>query len=45
MFVDESPLLKEELTDPDEFISNSELKALALEVLELVPIPGVAPQS
>ena len=31
------PLLKEVLTDPDEFISNAQLKSLALEVLELIP--------
>ena len=35
------PLLKEVLTDPDEFISNGKLKSLALEVLELIPIEGI----
>lgn len=35
------PLLKEVLTNPDEFISNGQLKSLALELLELVPIEGI----
>ncbi|MFC4986713.1 ISH3 family transposase [Saliphagus infecundisoli] len=35
------PQLKQVLTDPDEFITNSQLKTLALEVLELVPLPGI----
>lgn len=35
------PRLKQVLTDPDEFITNSQLKTLALEVLELVPMPGI----
>ncbi len=35
------PLLKEVLTDPDEFISNAQLKSLALEVLELIPREGI----
>lgn len=35
------PLLKEVLTDPNEFISNAQWKTLALEVLELVPMPGI----
>lgn len=35
------PQLKQVLTDPDEFITNSQLKTLALEVLELVPMPGI----
>ena len=35
------PKLKRVLTDPDEFITNSQLKTLALEVLELVPMPGI----
>lgn len=30
------PLLKKVLTDPDEFISNAQLKSLALEILELI---------
>jgi hypothetical protein len=35
------PLLKEVLTDPDEFLSNAQLKSLALEILELIPIEGI----
>jgi hypothetical protein len=35
------PQLKQVLTDPDEFITNSDLKTLALEVLDLVPMPGI----
>lgn len=35
------PKLTQVLTDPDEFITNSQLKTLALEVLELVPMPGI----
>lgn len=35
------PLLKEVLTDPDEFISNAQLKSLALELLELIPLKGI----
>ncbi|WP_273838784.1 ISH3 family transposase [Halococcus sp. PRR34] len=35
------PLLKEVLTDPDEFISNAQLKSLALEMLELIPMEGI----
>ena len=35
------PFLKEVLTDPDEFITDTQLKTLALEVLELVPMPGI----
>ncbi|SDE06734.1 ISH3 family transposase, partial [Natrinema hispanicum] len=35
------PQLKQVLTDPDEFITNSQLKTLALEVLELIPMPGI----
>jgi hypothetical protein len=35
------PRLKQVLTDSDEFITNSQLKTLALEVLDLVPIPGI----
>ena len=35
------PKLKRVLTDPDEFITNSQLKTLALEVLDLVPMPGI----
>lgn len=35
------PLLKEVLTDPDEFLSNAQLKSLALEVLELIPMGGI----
>lgn len=35
------PLLKEVLTDPGEFLSNRQLKSLALELLELVPMDGI----
>ena len=35
------PQLKDVLTDPDEFITNADLKALALELLCLVPMPGI----
>jgi len=35
------PKLKRILTDPDEFISNGQLKSLALEVLELIPMEGI----
>src|SRR6056297_2789884 len=35
------PKLKRILTDPDEFISNSQLKALSMELLELIPIEGI----
>ncbi len=35
------PKLKRVLTDPDEFITNGQLKSLALEVLELVPMEGI----
>ena len=35
------PLLKEVLTDPDEFLSNAQLKSLALELLELIPLEGI----
>ncbi|WP_050033563.1 MULTISPECIES: ISH3 family transposase [Halobacteriales] len=35
------PKLTQVLTDPDEFITNSQLKTLALEALELVPMPGI----
>ncbi len=35
------PRLKQELTDLDMFITNSQLKTLALEVLELVPSSGI----
>ena len=35
------PLLKEVLTDPDEFLSNAQLKSLALEMLELIPMEGI----
>jgi hypothetical protein len=35
------PKLKCVLTDPDEFISNAQLKSLALELLELVPTEGI----
>ncbi len=35
------PKLKRILTDPDEFLSNGQLKSLALEVLELIPMEGI----
>ena len=35
------PSLKEVLTDPDEFVTNSQLKTLSLELLALIPMPGV----
>ena len=35
------PKLKYVLTDPDEYISNAQLKALALELLKLVPMEGI----
>jgi len=35
------PLLKKVLTDLDEFISNAQLKSLALEILELIPMDGI----
>lgn len=35
------PKLKRMLTDPDEFISNRELKALSLKLLLLIPMPGI----
>jgi len=35
------PKLKCVLTDPSEFISNAQLKSLALELLELVPMEGI----
>lgn len=37
----EFPRLKRILTDPDEFVSNSQLKALGMELLELVPMEGI----
>lgn len=36
-----APFLKEVLTDPDEFLTNSTLKSLAMELLELVPLSGI----
>ena len=35
------PLLKEVLTYPDEFLSNRQLKSLALELLALIPLEGI----
>ena len=35
------PKLKRILTDPDEFLSNGQLKSLSIELLELVPIEGI----
>ncbi len=41
MLVMNFPLLKEVLTDPGEFISNSQLKSLGMEQLELIPMEGI----
>jgi hypothetical protein len=41
MFVMDLPKLKQVLTDPDEFISNSNLKTLSLELLALIPLAGI----
>ena len=35
------PHLKDVLTDPDDLLTNADLKALALELLCLVPMPGI----
>jgi hypothetical protein len=35
------PKLKRILTDPDEFLSNGQLKSLSIELLELVPMEGI----
>ena len=35
------PSLKELLTDPDEFITDDQLKTLSLELLALIPMPGI----
>jgi hypothetical protein len=35
------PKLKRILTDPDEFISNAQLKSLGMELLELIPMEGI----
>ena len=35
------PKLKQVLTDPDEFITNSELKTLSLQLLALIPMAGI----
>lgn len=35
------PQLKQVLTDPDEFISNAQLKSLSMELLALIPLPGI----
>ncbi|RJX47505.1 ISH3 family transposase, partial [Halonotius pteroides] len=35
------PKLKRILTDPGEFLSNAQLKSLALELLNLVPMEGI----
>jgi len=37
----EFPRLKRILTDPDEFLSNGQLKSLSMELLELVPMEGI----
>ena len=35
------PKLKRILTDPDEFLSNDQLKSLSIELLELIPMEGI----
>jgi len=35
------PRLKRILTDPDEFLSNGQLKSLSMELLELIPMEGI----
>ena len=35
------PKHKQVLTDPDEFISNGQLKSLSMELLELIPMEGI----
>jgi hypothetical protein len=35
------PKLKRVRTDPDKSITNSQLKTLSLELLDLVPMPGI----
>lgn len=35
------PRLKDVLTDPDDLLTNADLKALALELLCLVQMPGI----
>jgi hypothetical protein len=35
------PRLEEMLTDPDEFVSNAQLKAFAMELLDELPVPGL----
>jgi len=35
------PKLKRILTDPDEFVSNGQLKSLSMELLELIPLEGI----
>jgi hypothetical protein len=37
----EFPRLKRTLTDPDEYISNNQLKSLSMELLELIPMEGI----
>ncbi|WP_425498664.1 ISH3 family transposase [Haloplanus salilacus] len=37
----EFPRLKRILTDPDEYISSSQLKSLSMELLELIPMEGI----
>ena len=37
----EFPRLKRILTDPDEFLSNGQLKSLSMELLELIPMEGI----
>lgn len=35
------PKLTQVLTDPDEFITNDQLKTLSLELLALIPMPRI----
>ena len=37
----EFPRLRRILTDPDEYISNNQLKSLSMELLELIPMEGI----
>jgi hypothetical protein len=37
----EFPRLKCILTDPDEYISNNQLKSLSMELFELIPMEGI----
>jgi len=35
------PQVKQVLTDPDEFLTNAQLKSLAVELLELIPMERI----